>query len=49
MNKSDLVKSILKNNSKYKTSEIENIVDLFFREIKKALTEDQNFSKLYFN
>jgi integration host factor subunit beta len=41
MNKSDLVKSILKNNSKYKTSEIENIVDLFFREIKKALTEEK--------
>ena len=41
MNKSDLIKSILKNNSKYKTSEIENIVDLFFREIQKALTEEK--------
>ena len=41
MNKSNLIKSILKNNSKYKTSEIENIVDLFFREIKKALTEEK--------
>ena len=37
MNKSDLVKSILKKNNKYKISEIENIVDLFFREIEKAL------------
>ena len=41
MNKSDLVKSILKKNNKYKISEIENIVDLFFREIEKALTEGQ--------
>ena len=39
MNKSDLVKSILKKNNKYKISEIENIVDLFFREIEKALTQ----------
>ena len=39
MNKSDLVKSILKKNNKYKISEIENIVDLFFREIEKALTK----------
>ena len=37
MNKSDLIKSILKKNNKYKISEIENIVDLFFREIEKAL------------
>ena len=39
MNKSDLVKSILKKNNKYKISEIENIVDLFFREIEKALAK----------
>ena len=39
MNKSDLVKSILKKNNKYKISEIENIVDLFFREIEKALSK----------
>lgn len=39
MNKSDLVKSILKKNNKYKVSEIETIVDLFFREIEKALTQ----------
>ena len=39
MNKSDLVKSIFKKNNKYKISEIENIVDLFFREIEKALTK----------
>ena len=39
MNKSDLVKSILKKNNKYKVSEIETIVDLFFREIEKALSQ----------
>ena len=39
MNKSDLVKSILKKNNKYKISEIENIVDLFFREIEKTLAK----------
>ena len=39
MNKSDLVKSILKKNNKYKISEIESIVDLFFREIEKALSQ----------
>ena len=39
MNKSDLIKSILKKNNKYKISEIENIVDLFFREIEKALVQ----------
>ena len=39
MNKSDIVKSLLKENNKYKVSEIENIVDLFFREIEKALAE----------
>ena len=39
MNKSDLIKSILKKNNKYKISEIENIIDLFFREIEKALTK----------
>ena len=39
MNKSDLVKSILKKNNKYKVSEIETIVDLFFREIEKALSK----------
>ena len=31
MNKSDLVKIILKKNDKYKFSEIEKIVDLFFK------------------
>ena len=39
MNKSDLVKSILKKNNKYKISEIETVVDLFFREIEKALSQ----------
>ena len=39
MNKSDLVKSILKKNNKYKISEIETIVDIFFREIKTALSQ----------
>ena len=39
MNKSDLIKSLLSKNKKYKISEIENIVDLFFKEIGKALTE----------
>ena len=38
MNKSDLVKIILKKNDKYKFSEIEKIVDLFFKEITTALT-----------
>ncbi len=38
MNKSDLVKKILKKNDKYKFSEIEKIVDLFFKEITTALT-----------
>ena len=39
MNKSDLVKSILKKNKKYKVSEIETIVDIFFREIATALSQ----------
>ena len=39
MNKSDLIKAILSKNNKYKISEIENIVDLFFREIREALTQ----------
>jgi|TARA_B100000749_G_scaffold261123_1_gene233075 integration host factor subunit beta len=39
MNKSDLVKSILKKNNKYKISEIETIVDIFFREIRTALSQ----------
>ena len=39
MNKSDLVKSLLSKNNKYKVSEIENIVDLFFKEIKRALSQ----------
>ena len=39
MNKSDLVKSILKKNNKYKISEIETIVDIFFREIRIALSQ----------
>ena len=33
--------SIIKKFQKYKISEIENIVDLFFREIQKALTEEK--------
>ena len=41
MNKSDIVKSLLSKNTKYKISEIENIVDLFFKEIEKAHTEGQ--------
>ena len=39
MNKSDLVKKILSKNNKYKVSEIENIVDIFFREIENALKQ----------
>jgi len=39
MNKSDIVRSLLKKNNKYKISEIESIVDLFFKEIEKALKE----------
>tara|TARA_Y100000590_G_scaffold54793_1_gene57259 strand:+ start:4461 stop:4742 length:282 start_codon:yes stop_codon:yes gene_type:complete len=39
MNKSDLVKSLLSKNNKYKVSEIENIVDLFFKEIERALSQ----------
>ena len=39
MNKSDLVKQILNKNNKYKVSEIENIVDVFFREIENALKQ----------
>ena len=39
MNKSDLVKQILSKNNKYKVSEIENIVDIFFREIENALKQ----------
>ena len=39
MNKSDLIKSILKKNKKYKVSEIETIIDIFFREIGTALTQ----------
>ncbi|PPR30781.1 MAG: Integration host factor subunit beta [Alphaproteobacteria bacterium MarineAlpha6_Bin6] len=39
MNKSDLVKQILSKNNKYKVSEIENIVDVFFREIENALKQ----------
>tara|TARA_B100001123_G_C14795481_1_gene822237 strand:- start:159 stop:440 length:282 start_codon:yes stop_codon:yes gene_type:complete len=39
MNKSDLVKVILDKNNKYKLSEIENIVDIFFKEMEKALLE----------
>ena len=39
MNKSDLIKSILKKNNKYKISEIETIVDIFFREIATALSQ----------
>ena len=39
MNKSDLVKQILSKKNKYKVSEIENIVDIFFREIENALKQ----------
>ena len=39
MNKSDLVKSLLSKNNKYKVSEIGNIVDLFFKEIERALSQ----------
>ena len=39
MNKSDVVKLLHAKNNKYKISEIENITDLFFRELEKALTE----------
>ena len=39
MNKSDLVKRLLRKNNKYKVSEIENIVDLFFKEIERALSQ----------
>ena len=39
MNKSDLVKSLLSKNNKYKVSEIETIVDLFFKEIERALSQ----------
>ena len=39
MNKSDLVKSLLSKNNKYKVSEIENIVVLFFKEIERALSQ----------
>tara|TARA_B100000959_G_C14553136_1_gene448528 strand:- start:63 stop:344 length:282 start_codon:yes stop_codon:yes gene_type:complete len=38
MNKSDLVKIILEKNNKYKFSEIEKIIDVFFKEITTALT-----------
>jgi len=41
MNKSDIVKSLLNENNKYTISEIENIVDLFFNEIEKSLTESK--------
>ena len=39
MNKSDLIKNLLSKNKKYKISEIENILDLFFIEIEKALSD----------
>tara|TARA_B100000029_G_scaffold492377_1_gene553570 strand:+ start:2859 stop:3140 length:282 start_codon:yes stop_codon:yes gene_type:complete len=39
MNKSDLIKNLLSKNKKYKVSEIENILDLFFIEIEKALSD----------
>ena len=39
MNKSNLVKTLLSKNNKYKISEIKNIVNIFFREITKALAE----------
>ena len=39
MNKYDLVKQILSKNNKYKVSEIENLIDVFFREIENALKQ----------
>ena len=39
MNKSNLVKTLLSKNNKYKISEIKNIVNVFFSEITKALAE----------
>ena len=39
MKKSNLVKTLLSKNNKYKILEIENIVNVFFREITKALAE----------
>ena len=41
MNKSNLIKIILNKNKKYKFSEIEKIVDLFFKEITNALTNQR--------
>ena len=41
MNKSNLIKEILNKNKKYKSSEIEKIVDLFFKEITNALTNQR--------
>ena len=41
MNKSNLIKVILNKNKKYKFSEIEKIVDLFFKEITNALTKQR--------
>ena len=39
MNKSNLVKTLLSKNNKYKITEIKNRVNIFFREITKALAE----------
>ena len=41
MNKSNLIKVILNKNKKYKIFEIEKIVDLFFKEITNALTNQR--------
>ena len=41
MNKSDIVKEILNKNKKYKFSEIEKIVDLFFKKITTALVDQR--------
>ena len=41
MNKSNLIKVILNKNKKYKFFEIEKIVDLFFKEITNALTNQR--------
>ena len=41
MNKSDLIKEILNKNKKYKFSEIEKIVDLFFKKITTALVDQR--------
>lgn len=41
MNKSNLIKQILSKNKKYKYSEIEKIVDIFFNELTSALKNER--------